>query len=82
MSNQRYTVFETINGFAGIAGSPKGVTSFSLPAPSKERAEREMCRRAPNAIRAEPSASIVQIIEDVCRYFSGEKIDFWTYLSM
>ena len=76
MSNQRYTVFETINGFAGIAWSPKGITSFSLPAPSKERAEREMRRRAPDAVRAEPSAPIAKIIGDVGRYFCGERIDF------
>jgi methylated-DNA-[protein]-cysteine S-methyltransferase len=76
MNHEHYTVFETLNGFAGIAWSPRGVTSFALPASSQQAAERDMRRRAPSAIRAEPSPPVARIIADVRRYFLGEKIDF------
>jgi methylated-DNA-[protein]-cysteine S-methyltransferase len=76
MSSQSYTIFETANGFAGIAWSPRGVTGFSLPASSRGAAEHAMHRRAPSAEQAEPSAQIARIIADVRRYFLGETIDF------
>jgi methylated-DNA-[protein]-cysteine S-methyltransferase len=76
MSGQSYAIFETANGFAGIAWSPRGVSGFSLPASSRAAAEHAMRRRAPSAVEAEPSAPIARIIADVRRYFLGETIDF------
>jgi methylated-DNA-[protein]-cysteine S-methyltransferase len=76
MSGQQYAIFETLNGFAGIVWSPKGVSGFSLPASSRAAAEHAMRRRAPSAIEAEPSAPIARIIADARRYFQGEAIDF------
>ncbi|PXA86915.1 cysteine methyltransferase [Nostoc sp. 3335mG] len=74
--SQTFTVFETVNGFAGIAWSAKGVTNFALPAQSREAAVRYMHRRAPQAVEGEPTASIAKVIADARRYFLGERIDF------
>ncbi len=74
--SQTFTVFETVNGFAGIAWSAKGVTNFALPAQSREAAVRYMYRRVPRAVEGEPPGSIAKVIADARRYFLGERIDF------
>ena len=48
-----YCIFETANGFCGIAWSEVGVTRFQLPVKSAEAAERLMLRRTPDAAHYE-----------------------------
>jgi methylated-DNA-[protein]-cysteine S-methyltransferase len=71
-----YHLFRTAHGFAALAWSERGVTSFRLPAPTAEETRRALLRRLPDAIEAEPSAEIAGLIQAIARYFEGERSDF------
>ena len=71
-----YHLFETAHGFAALAWSERGVTSFRLPAPTAGEARRSLLRRQPGAAEALPSASLAAVVEAAQRYFEGERIDF------
>ncbi len=73
---QRYHVFETANGFCGIAWNDVGVTRFRLPDRSADAAERNLLRRLPDAQPSAPPPQIAAVIASAKRYFAGEKIDF------
>lgn len=71
-----YTVFETALGFAGIAWNDVGITRFQLPSASVEATTRNLLRRAPGAIAAEPPPYIADAVAAAKRYFAGERVDF------
>ena len=72
----RYCIFETANGFCGIAWSDAGITRFQLPAKSAEAAERMMLRRTPEAEPGAPPSTVSAAVAAVKRYFEGEETDF------
>jgi len=49
MSNLHFLIFETANGFCGIAWSDAGIARLLLPAKTAEDAERMLRRRTPGA---------------------------------
>ena len=71
-----YLVFETANGFCGIAWNGVGITRFQLPARSAEATERNLRRRLPGAEPGAPAPEIIEAVTAVKRYFEGEKMDF------
>ena len=71
-----YRIFETANGFCGIAWNSVGITRFRLPARSPEGSERNLLRRLPGAEPGTPTPEVMAAIAAVQRYFQGEKIDF------
>jgi methylated-DNA-[protein]-cysteine S-methyltransferase len=71
-----YHVFETANGFCGIAWSDAGIARFQLPATSAEAATRDVLKRTPGAVSNTPSKEVAEAIADAKRYFEGEQIDF------
>src|ERR671922_297374 len=73
---QRYFIFETANGFCGIAWSDAGITRFQLPTKSAEAAERMMLRRAAGAEPGAPPSTVMAAVAAVQRYFKGEETDF------
>jgi methylated-DNA-[protein]-cysteine S-methyltransferase len=73
---ERYHLFETAHGVAGIAWNARGVTSFRLPASTAEETRRSVLRRLPGAIEADPPAEVARVIAAARRYFEGEQIDF------
>lgn len=75
-TQQRYHIFETANGFCGIAWSAIGITRFQLPATSAEATKRNVMKRLPGAVQHTPSAAVERVIADAIRYFEGEQIDF------
>jgi methylated-DNA-[protein]-cysteine S-methyltransferase len=76
MSNQHYLIFDTTNGFCGIAWSDAGVTRFQLPTKSAEAAERMMRRRTPGAEPGTPAPMVSEAVAGVKRYFEGNEADF------
>ncbi|MFI0846824.1 methylated-DNA--[protein]-cysteine S-methyltransferase [Mesorhizobium sp. IMUNJ 23232] len=75
-TTHRYTVFETANGFCGIAWTGEGITRFQLPTRTPDAAERMMLRRLPDAEKAVPTPEIAEAIDAAKRYFAGEAVDF------
>ncbi len=73
---QSYTTFETRLGFAAIAWDATGVIGLRLPAKTEAAAEAAMRKRLPKAARANPAPAMGILIENITRYFLGEKIDF------
>lgn len=73
---QYYTVFETANGFCGIAWNGAGITRFRLPDNSVNAAARNLLRHLPDAEPGVPPQSVADVIAAAKRYFAGEKIDF------
>jgi methylated-DNA-[protein]-cysteine S-methyltransferase len=75
-AQQYYLVFETANGFCGIAWNDVGITRFRLPDQTTEAATRNLLRRLPDALPATPPQPVVDAVAAAKRYFAGEKIDF------
>ena len=73
---QHYLVFETANGFCGIAWNHVGITRFRLPDKTAEAATRNLLRHVPDAEPGTPPQSVADVIAAAKRYFAGEKIDF------
>lgn len=71
-----YHLFETAAGFAALGWNAGGICALRLPDASASEAERALLRRFPDAAPAEPSRAVGAIVDDVCRYFAGERIDF------
>jgi methylated-DNA-[protein]-cysteine S-methyltransferase len=76
MAQQYYLVFETANGFCGIAWNDVGVTRFRLPDQTADMATRNLLRRLPDAEPGTPPQPIADAIAAAKRYFAGEKIEF------
>jgi methylated-DNA-[protein]-cysteine S-methyltransferase len=77
MSTQhRYFIFETPNGFCGIAWNDVGITRVQLPATSAKTAERLMLRRTPGAEPGMPIPMVREAVAAVKRYFEGNETDF------
>ena len=72
----RYFVFETANGFCGIAWNDAGITRLQLPARSADAAERMMLRRTASAGPGVPPVMVSEAVAAVKRYFEGEETDF------
>ena len=71
-----YLVFETADGFCGIAWNSAGITRFQLPTRSPEATKRILLRRAPGAKPGTPTPNVAEVIAAVKRYFEGEETDF------
>jgi methylated-DNA-[protein]-cysteine S-methyltransferase len=72
----RYLIFETANGFCGIAWNDAGITRFQLPAKSADAAERMMLRRTASAGLGAPPPMVSEAVAAAKRYFKGEETDF------
>lgn len=72
----RYTIFETLGGFCGIAETTFGISRFQLPSASYAETERLLLRRIPSAENRPPSAMMIRTIEAVQLYFKGKVTDF------
>jgi methylated-DNA-[protein]-cysteine S-methyltransferase len=71
-----YLIFETRDGFCGIAWNNVGITRFQLPAKSAEGAQRMLLRRAPGAKPGAPTPEVAEAVAAVKRYFEGKETDF------
>ena len=71
-----YHVFETAQGYCGIAWSGHGIARFQLPSDSADSAQRLILRRVANASIGTPPPDVAAVIGLTQRYFAGEPIDF------
>jgi methylated-DNA-[protein]-cysteine S-methyltransferase len=76
----RYSIFETVGGFCGIAWSDVGITRFQLPTRDAEATEALMRRRAPGAEPGIPTLEVAEAIAAAKRYFAGDAIDFSAFM--
>jgi methylated-DNA-[protein]-cysteine S-methyltransferase len=76
MSHLHYLIFETTNGFCGIAWSDAGIARFQLPANSAEAAERIMRRRIPGGEPGAPTPVVGEAVAAAKQYFQGNETDF------
>jgi methylated-DNA-[protein]-cysteine S-methyltransferase len=70
---QRYCVFDTPIGPCGVAWSERGLTRLRLPEASRSAIEK---RLAHTARADDPPPRIAQVIADVQRYLTGQRVDF------
>lgn len=71
-----YHLFETAAGFVALGWNDGGVSALRLPDTSAQEAERALLRKSPDALRTDPPLAVQAVIDDVTRYFAGERIDF------
>jgi methylated-DNA-[protein]-cysteine S-methyltransferase len=75
-----YRLFDTAIGACGIAWSAHGVTRLQLPESDPVATEKRLRAgihfAAAWAGEAETPAAIAQVIADIRRYLSGERVDF------
>ena len=75
-TTEHYLVFETANGFCGVAWKNVGVTRFLLPAKTAEATARGLQRRLPGAEPGVPTPEVAEVVTAAKRYFKGDKTDF------
>ncbi|HEY0621694.1 methylated-DNA--[protein]-cysteine S-methyltransferase [Sphingomonas sp.] len=76
MVDSGYHLFETAAGFAAIGWNAKGISSFRLPAGTAREVERSLLRRLSGAKPVSPPSPVRAVVDDVRRYFAGERVDF------
>lgn len=71
----RYCVFETVIGWAGLAWGEAGLIGAHLPECDPGIVRESFKRRFPGVIEAEPSPAITAIAADIQALLRGEKPD-------
>ncbi len=71
-----YLVFETANGFCGVAWNDTGISRFRLPAQSASETDSYFRRWLPGAEPGAPASEVAQVVAAATRYFAGEVVDF------
>ncbi len=74
--HHRYYIFDTDNGFCGIAWNAAGITRFQLPTHSADATESLLLRRVAAAKPDQPPLNVMEAIGSARRYFQGERVDF------
>jgi methylated-DNA-[protein]-cysteine S-methyltransferase len=69
-----FALFDTALGTAGIAWSDRGIVRTFLPEPSVQAARLRLGRRLPDAREAAPPDHVRQLIDDVVRLLSGDRV--------
>ena len=70
-----YAIFETVIGWAGIAWGEKGLIGAHLPERDAGVARRSFLRKFPDAVEAELTPEMAQVIEAIRALMRGEKAD-------
>lgn len=73
---QPYCLFDTAIGVCGIAWSARGLTRLQLPEANGEATERRLTATMARSGVADPSPEIQPVIDELRRYFAGERVDF------
>lgn len=71
----RYHIFETVIGWAGLAWNDAGLIGAHLPESDPGIARASLRRRFPDAVEAEPSAAVAAVAADIQALLRGEKRD-------
>ncbi len=71
----RYTLFDTVIGWAGLAWSDRGLVAVHLPHPDPETACRSFLRKHPGAAETPPTPAIQKAIADIRALLAGGRPD-------
>lgn len=75
------SVFETAFGWVGVARSPRGLLTLTLPRPDREAALRPLMDRWGDGARQDDVA-MSDLQEKLCRFFDGQPVAFDEPLDM
>jgi len=70
-----YHIFETVIGWAGIAWGEQGLIGAHLPERDPEVVRKSFARRYPEAIKAETTPEMADVIDGIRALLRGEKAD-------
>ena len=73
---QSYCLFDTVIGPFGIAWSAQGLTRLRLPERDRDTTEKRLRARTASLQPDDPPPAVAQVITDIQRYLTGERIDF------
>ena len=71
-----YAVFETAIGWIGMAWNERGLTALQLPERDAADTERRLRKRSGLDGPVAPPPAARSIVESICRYATGERVDF------
>lgn len=71
-----YCLFDTAIGPCGVAWSDRGLTRVQLPEADRESTERRLKTRSKGTRAEVPPRQIKQLIAEIQRYATGERVDF------
>ncbi|WP_454714015.1 methylated-DNA--[protein]-cysteine S-methyltransferase [Caulobacter segnis] len=75
MTDQGFTLFDTVIGRCGLAWGERGLIGVQLPESSPGAAWARLRRRFPDAVEAEPSPEIDAVIERIRDLLAGGRDD-------
>jgi methylated-DNA-[protein]-cysteine S-methyltransferase len=75
-SAAHYSVFETAGRFCAVVWTRVGIRGFLLPELHAASIEEHVLARHSMAKPAAPPPVVTRLIEDVRRYFAGQRVDF------
>lgn len=73
---QHYCLFDTAIGYCGVAWSERGLTRVQLPEADRDSTERRLKTRSGSTRADDPPLQIKQLIVEIQRYATGERVDF------
>lgn len=73
---QKYCLFDTAIGPCGVAWSERGLTRVQLPESGRSATERRLKARSGGTRAEVPPLQIKQLIAEIQRYATGERVDF------
>ena len=73
---ERYCLFDTAIGPCGVAWSDLGLTRVQLPEADRDSTERRLKTRSRGTRAEVPPQHIEQLIAEIQRYATGERVDF------
>jgi len=69
-----YTIFETVMGWVGIVGSPKGLIASTLPKPTSQEVQSCLSKHMNNAVYSPDSFK--DLVNRFNEYFNGNHVVF------
>ena len=73
---EHYCLFDTAIGPCGVAWSERGLTRVQLPEANRDSTERRLKARSGGTHTDDPPLQIKQLIAEIQRYATGERVDF------
>lgn len=77
LRQEHYCLFDTAIGPCGIAWTDQGIARLQLPASDRAATEKRLKSRATRSGPHVPPPAVGQVIADVRRYMTGERVDFY-----
>lgn len=76
LRQEHYCLFDTAIGSCGVAWSEQGLTRVQLPEADRNSTERRLRARSGGTRSDDPPPQIKQLIDEIQRFATGERVDF------